>query len=55
MEDQEIKTEVANAAEEVVAAPTGDTKDRLAAAREYAVAQYEKIRRAASEQFDHVR
>ena len=55
MEDQEIKTEVEKAAEEVVAAPTGDTKDRLAAAREYAVAQYEKIRRAATEQLGYVR
>lgn len=55
MEDQEIKTEVAKTAEEVVAAPTSDTKDRLAAAREYAVAQYEKIRRAAAEQFGNVR
>lgn len=48
MEDQEIKKEVA-------AAPTSDTKDRLAAAREYAVAQYDKIRRAAAQQLDHVR
>ena len=55
MEDQEIKTEVAKTAEEVVAAPTSDTKDRLAAAREYAVAQYEKIRRAATEQLGNVR
>lgn len=55
MENEEIKAEVAEAAEVVVAAPTCDTNDRLAAAREYAVAQYEKIRRAAVEQFDHVR
>lgn len=55
MENQEIKTEVVEAAEEVVAAPTCDTKDRLDAARDYAVAQYDKIRRAAIEQFDHVR
>ncbi|MBE6420248.1 MAG: hypothetical protein E7031_08975 [Akkermansiaceae bacterium] len=52
MENQEKKVEVA---EEVVAAPTSDSKNRLAAAREYAVAQYEKIRRAAAAQFDHVR
>lgn len=51
MENQETNTEV----ETVAAAPTCDTKDRLAAAREYAVAQYEKIRRAATEQLDHVR
>lgn len=49
---EEIKKDVA---EEVAAAPSCDTKDRLAAAREYAVAQYEKIRRAAVQQFDHVR
>ena len=52
MEDQEIKNEVA---EEVAAVPSCDTKDRLAAARAYAVAQYDKIRRAAAQQFDHVR
>ena len=51
MENQEMKTE----GSVVSAAPTCDTKDRLAAAREYAVAQYEKIRRAAAVQFDHVR
>ena len=51
MENQEMKTEGGV----VSAAPSCDTKDRLAAAREYAVAQYEKVRRAAAEQFDHVR
>lgn len=52
MEDQEKKVETA---QEVVTAPTCDSKNRLAAARAYAVAQYDKIRRAAAAQFDHVR
>ncbi len=39
----------------VAPAPSGDTKDRLAAARQFAVAKYDMIRRAAVEQFEHVR
>ena len=41
--------------ETVAPAPSGDTKDRLAAARQFAVAQYDKVRRAAVEQFENVR
>ena len=41
MEDQEKKVETK---EVVMAAPTCDSKNRLAAAREYAVAQYEKYK-----------
>ena len=46
---------VEEAKEAVAPVPSGDSKDRLAAARAFAVTQYEKIRRAAVEQFDHVR
>lgn len=52
MEDQEKKVETK---EVVMTAPSCDSKNRLAAARAYAVAQYEKIRRAAATQLDHVR
>lgn len=35
--------------------PTPDTQNRLSAAREYACAQYEKLRRAAAAQMESVR
>ena len=37
------------------ATATADTQDRLKAARDYACAQYEKLRRATAEQMDVVR
>ena len=49
MENEEIQVEVP------IAAPSPDTKNRLEAAREFAVEQYEKIRRAAAAQFETVR
>ncbi len=48
MENEEIQVEVP------LPAPSPDTKNRLDAAREFAVEQYEKIRRAAAAQFDNV-
>lgn len=57
MENEEVQVGAAEpVAEGVVAvAPSSDTKDRLAAAREYAVAQYDKLRRAAAGQMENVR
>lgn len=49
MENEEIQVEVP------LAVPSPDTKNRLEAAREFAVEQYEKIRRAAAAQFENVR
>lgn len=57
MENEEVQVETAQPVADgmVAVAPSSDTKDRLAAAREYAVAQYEKIRRAAAGQMENVR
>lgn len=42
-------------AENIAAAPSSDSQNRLSAAAEYAREQYERVRRATAEQMEHVR